>query len=82
MGLGTVKERDKLKPQREPYWQKLAARQHLGFRPSTAGKGGTWIARFYDPESGKKPIWSYQDLVDTRSAASIHRLILVRADAA
>lgn len=61
MDLGTVKERDKLKPQREPHWQKLASRQHLGFRPSTAGKGGTWIARFYDPESGKKPIRSLGD---------------------
>jgi integrase len=61
MDLGTVRERDKLKPQREPYWQKLAAREYLGFRPSAIGKGGTWIARFYDPESGKKPMRSLGD---------------------
>jgi len=58
MELGTVKSREKLKPQREPYWQKLAVGQHLGFRPSSAGGGGTWIARFYDPDTGKKPLQS------------------------
>ena len=61
MDLGTVRDRDKLKPQREPYWQKLATGQHLGFRPSTAGKGGTWIGRFYDSETGRKPMHSFGD---------------------
>ncbi len=61
MDLGTVKNRDKLKPQREPYWHKIASSQFLGFRPSTVGKGGTWIARFYDSESRRKPIRSLGD---------------------
>jgi integrase len=61
MDLGTVKNRDKLKPQREPYWHKLAAGQFLGFRPSTVGKGGTWIARYNDAESGRKPLRSLGD---------------------
>ena len=59
--LSTVKSREKLKAKREPYWQKLAAGQHLGFRPSTSGKGGTWIARYYDPDTRRKPIKSLGD---------------------
>lgn len=54
MELGTVKNRDKLKPRREPYWQKLASGQFLGYRPSTTGKSGTWIARFNDTDAGKQ----------------------------
>lgn len=61
MDLGTVRERDKLKPQREPYWQKLAKGQYLGYRPSSIGKGGTWIARFYDPDTRKKDLHSLGD---------------------
>lgn len=49
--LSTVKNREKLKPQREPYWQRLAEGQFLGFRPSKLGKGGSWTARAYDPDS-------------------------------
>lgn len=59
--LSTVRSRDKLKPQREPYWHKLATGQFLGFRPSSVGKGGTWIARYYDPETRRKPIRSLGD---------------------
>lgn len=59
--LSTVRSREKLKPQREPYWHKLATGQHLGYRPSSVSKGGTWIARFYDPETRRKPIRSLGD---------------------
>ena len=51
MDLSTVRNRDRLKPQREPYWHKIDARQYLGFRPSTVGGPGSWIARWYDPET-------------------------------
>ena len=50
MDLGTVRERDKLKPRREPHWQKLATGQHVGYRPSRNGKCGTWHARYFDAE--------------------------------
>jgi integrase len=46
---------------REPYWQKLATGRFLGFRPSSIGKGGTWIARYYDPDSRRKPIRALGD---------------------
>ena len=51
MDLSTVRNRDRLKARREPYWQKLDAGRYLGFRPSTAGGNGSWIARWYDPET-------------------------------
>jgi integrase len=53
MDLSTVRNRDRLKPQREPYWHKIDARQYLGFRPSMVGGPGSWIARWYDPEARK-----------------------------
>lgn len=59
--LGTVRSRDALKPRREPYWHKLATGQFLGFRPSSVGKGGTWIARYYDPDSRRKPLKALGD---------------------
>lgn len=61
MELGTVKEREKLKSRREPYWQQMASGQSLGYRPSTVGKGGTWIAKRYDPETRKRAIATLGD---------------------
>lgn len=59
--LSTVRSREKLKAQREPHWQKLATGQFLGFRPSKVGSGGTWIARFYDSETRRKPLKALGD---------------------
>lgn len=61
MDLATVRNREKLKPQREPYWHKLATGQFLGYRPSAIGKSGTWIARYYDSESRKKTLKALGD---------------------
>lgn len=52
--LSTVKNRDNLKPRREPYWQRLAVGQYLGYRPSATGTGGSWIARQYDSDARKQ----------------------------
>jgi integrase len=52
--LSAVKSREKLKYQREPYWQKLAGGQYIGYRTSTGGKGGMWHARFYDADANKQ----------------------------
>ncbi|MFC5577526.1 tyrosine-type recombinase/integrase [Lysobacter niabensis] len=59
--MSTVRSREKLKPQREPHWHKLATGQFLGFRPSAIGKGGTWIARYYDPDTRRKPLKALGD---------------------
>lgn len=64
--LSTVTSRDKLKPQREPYWQRLAVGQYLGYRPfSSGGKGGHWHARFYNTDDRKQtfhPLGDFGDL--------------------
>ena len=49
--LSRVKERDGLKAQREPHWQRLRAGCFIGFRPSKSGGAGTWIARAYDEDA-------------------------------
>lgn len=49
MELSTVRDRNRLKPRREPYWHKLGAGRYLGVR--IGEKGSTWIARFYDPDT-------------------------------
>jgi site-specific recombinase XerD len=56
--------RDKLKPRREPYWSRIAAGQHVGYRKTAAGEG-SWIARFRDAETEKREIRSLGTIVDT-----------------
>jgi integrase len=53
LDLSKVGERERLKAQREPHWQRLRAGCFLGFRPSKRGGKGTWIARVYDEDAGK-----------------------------
>ena len=61
LDLSKVGERERLKPQREPYWQRLRAGCFLGFRPSKRGGKGTWIARAYDEDAGKYRVKSLGD---------------------
>ncbi len=51
--IDTVSARSKLSPRREPYWQRLAAGSHIGYRASEDGLG-TWIAKFRDASTGKR----------------------------
>lgn len=53
LDLSRVKDRDGLKVQREPHWQRLRAGCFLGYRRSKQGAKGTWIARIYDAETCK-----------------------------
>lgn len=59
--LSRVKDREALKPQREPYWQRLRAGCFLGFRPSKSGVGGTWIARAYSEDTRRYVVKSLGD---------------------
>ena len=59
--LSKVGERERLKAQREPHWQRLRAGCFLGFRPSKRGGTGTWIARVYDEDSSKYRVKSLGD---------------------
>lgn len=51
LDLSKVGEREKLKVQREPHWQRLRAGCFLGYRPSKREGPGTWIARIYDEDT-------------------------------
>jgi integrase len=46
--LSKVGDRENLKPQREPHWQRVKPGCFLGFRPSSREGLGTWIARARD----------------------------------
>ncbi len=61
LDLSRVGERERLKVQREPHWQRLRAGCFLGFRPSKRGGKGTWIARAYDEDAGKYRLKSLGD---------------------
>ncbi len=50
--LDTRNARLKLKPRREPYWRTISGGMAVGYR--RGAKGGTWIARHYAPESGRR----------------------------
>ncbi|MBS0431219.1 MAG: integrase, partial [Proteobacteria bacterium] len=65
MDLSTVRNRDRLKAQREPYWHKLDKGQFIGYRPSKVGGPGSWIARWYDAEHWRnrfRALGEYGDL--------------------
>lgn len=53
LDLSKVGEREKLKAQREPHWQRLRSGCFVGFRPSKRGGKGSWVARAYDEDTGK-----------------------------
>lgn len=63
MDLSTVRNRDRLAPQNEPYWQRLGTGRHLGFRVSKLG-GGTWVARHYDSARKKNSFHGLGDFAE------------------
>lgn len=76
--LSRVKDRDGLKAQREPHWQRLRAGCFIGFRPSKSGGAGTWIARAYDEDARKYRIKS---LGDFGTVAPNERFALAKKEA-
>lgn len=48
LDLSRVKDREALRSQREPHWQRIRPGCFLGYRPSAREGIGTWIARAYD----------------------------------
>ena len=61
LDLSKVGNRERLKVQREPHWQRLCAGCFLGFRPSKRGGKGTWIARVYDEDASRYQVKSLGD---------------------
>jgi integrase len=77
--LDTRSARAKLKTRREPYWRSISEGLAIGFRKGA--KGGTWIARHYAPELGRR----YQALGtadDVADADGEHVLSFAQAQAA
>lgn len=61
LDLSKVGNRERLKVQREPHWQRLRAGCFLGFRPSKRGGKRTWIARVYDEDASRYQVKSLGD---------------------
>ena len=66
--IDTVASRDKLKPRREAYWQRVRKGCFVGYRKMTVSGHGTWLARARDEEAGTKqlfkPLGEFGDLAD------------------
>jgi site-specific recombinase XerD len=60
--ITTVTKRSKLPRRREPYWHKLGAGNHLGYRSTEAG--GTWLVRHYTGNYGKQIFRTLGDLTN------------------
>jgi integrase len=60
VAIQTVRQREKLKARREPYWALIGTGQHIGFRVTESG--GHWVARRYDSETRKRVYRSLGDL--------------------
>jgi integrase len=79
--IDTVASRDKLKPRRDPYWQRIRKGCFVGYRKMTVAGHGVWLARARDEAAGTKqlykPLGEFPDLPDhlrfdaaTRAAAA------------
>jgi integrase len=53
--LRRVKDREALKPRRDPFWEVVAEGLYLGFRKMTADSPGQWLARWRDLRTDDKP---------------------------
>ena len=69
--LDTRNARLRLKQRREPYWRSISRGLAVGYRKGAIG--GTWIARHYSPEQGRRyhSIGTADDIAD---ADGIHVL--------
>jgi integrase len=66
--IDTVASREKLKPRREPYWQRVRKGCFVGYRKMTTGGHGVWLARAREEEAGTKqvfkPLGEFAELAD------------------
>ena len=52
--IDTVDSRSKLKPRHEPYWARISAGCHLGFRKVASTSTGTWTAKASDSDGVRR----------------------------
>jgi integrase len=61
--IDRVDARFRLSPRREPYWYRLAAGRHIGFRKLLPSSPGSWLARAYDGERyEQRPLGDFVEL--------------------
>jgi len=63
--ISNVIDREKLKPRREPYWQKISKGCYVGYRKMTSSCDGTWVARcLLDGESKQsfRPLGEFSEM--------------------
>jgi len=65
--INTVAARAKLKPRREPYWDRIRKGYYLGFRKMTTDSAGTWAVRKME-DDGKEVYKSLGDFLEFTSA--------------
>lgn len=76
--IETRSARSRLAPRREPYWSKLGAGRHVGYR-RLGREGGTWIARAYDPDTRKRAFRALGTADDVLDADAIEVLTFAQA---
>jgi site-specific recombinase XerD len=63
--LDAVSARERLKPRRDPYWQRVTKGCYLGFRRMSSESQGTWLARARDGATGKQAFKLLGELTET-----------------
>jgi integrase len=66
--IDTVASREKLKPRREPHWQRIRKGCFVGYRKMNLSGHGAWLARARNEDAGSKqlfkPLGEFGDLPD------------------
>jgi integrase len=62
--IARVATRETLPPRKAPYWLKLGAGRHLGFRRLTPASVGSWVAKYRDAATGKESTHALGDFVE------------------
>lgn len=60
--LDTVTSRERLKPRRTPYWQRVTKGCYVGFRRMSSDSEGTWLARARQEATSKQTYKALGDL--------------------
>lgn len=76
--IARVATRETLPPRKAPYWLKLGAGKHLGFRRLTPSSVGSWVAKYRDAATGKESTHALGDFVEV---AAHQRFDLAKAAA-
>ena len=68
--IDTSPKRERLRPRKAPYWQRLLPKRFLGYRKSVFG-GGTWIAKYeeHGPNPRREKVLGHESELQTFESA-------------